>query len=114
MVMKDVSNGSPIGCACVLPIDEPNGVPLRRGMAIEHDLDSPFAEAVRRAGSQSAFGRLINKTQSTVRGWLVEGKDLPAEHVLVVEAATGVSRHDLRPDIYPRELDAAPLEGLRA
>lgn len=29
------------------------------------------------------------------------GKRLPAEHVLAVEAATGVSRHLLRPDIYP-------------
>jgi DNA-binding transcriptional regulator YdaS (Cro superfamily) len=32
-----------------------------------------------------------------------KGRRLPAEHVLAVEAATGVSRHDLRPDIYPRE-----------
>ena len=28
---------------------------------------------------------------------------MPAEYVLRTEAATGVSRHDLRPDIYPRE-----------
>ncbi|KNH02633.1 hypothetical protein J121_417 [Qipengyuania citrea LAMA 915] len=31
------------------------------------------------------------------------GKRLPAEYVLRVEAATDISRHDLRPDIYPRE-----------
>lgn len=28
---------------------------------------------------------------------------MPAEYVRIAEAATGVSRHDLRPDIYPRE-----------
>lgn len=28
---------------------------------------------------------------------------IPAERVLALEAATGISRHDLRPDLYPRE-----------
>lgn len=28
---------------------------------------------------------------------------VPAEHVLKVEDATGVSRHDIRPDLYPRD-----------
>lgn len=32
---------------------------------------------------------------------------VPAERVLHVERVTGVSRHDLRPDIYPREAPAA-------
>lgn len=46
---------------------------------------------------------------------LAEGRPLAPEHVLTVEAATGVSRHDLRPDIYPRD-PVAPgaVEGLRA
>ena len=35
-------------------------------------------------------------------------KRVPAEYVLRIEAATGVSRHDLRPDIYPREVPHAP------
>lgn len=77
-------------------------------MAIEHETDSALAKAVRAAGSQSAFGRLIDKRQSVVHDWLREEKQLPAEHVLAVEAATGVSRHDLRPDIYPREDTPAP------
>lgn len=68
-------------------------------MAIEHDLDSELAKAVREAGSQSAFGRLIGRRQSTVREWLKSGK-VPGEAVLAVEAATGISRHRLRPDVY--------------
>jgi len=69
-------------------------------MAIEHELGSALAEAVRTAGSQSAFGRLVGKRQSTVREWLMAGR-LPAEHVLAAEAATGIPKERLRPDIYP-------------
>lgn len=72
-------------------------------MALEHDLDSPFAEAIRAVGSQSAFGRLLGKTQSTVRDRLASGKPLWASDVLTVEEATGISRHRLRPDVYGPE-----------
>lgn len=34
-------------------------------------------------------------------------KRCPHHHVLAVEAASGVSRHDLRPDLYPRDEAAA-------
>lgn len=60
--------------------------------------------AVERAGSQSEFARICGVGQPAVWKWLDSGKRLPAEHVLKIEAATGVSRHDLRPDIYPRGL----------
>ncbi|WP_156680049.1 transcriptional regulator [Sphingomonas profundi] len=64
-------------------------------------------EALRRAaelaGGQSALARICEKAQPTVWKWLQSSKRLPAEHVLPVEAATGVSRHLLRPDIYPLE-----------
>lgn len=72
-------------------------------MALEHESNTALAKAVRCVGNQSAFGRLLNKRQSVVSGWLKAGRPLPAEFVLRVEAATGVSRHDLRPDLYPRE-----------
>jgi DNA-binding transcriptional regulator YdaS (Cro superfamily) len=80
-------------------------------MALQDDIDSPFAFAVRKVGSQVAFGRLIGKSQSVVNDWLRLGHPLPAEHVLAVEAATGISRHDLRPDIYPREPAPRPAGG---
>ncbi|WP_168069817.1 transcriptional regulator [Sphingomonas kaistensis] len=59
--------------------------------------------AVDKAGGQSAFARLHGVSQPTVWAWLNNGKALPAEFVLRTEAETGISRHDLRPDIYPRE-----------
>lgn len=81
-------------------------------MALEHDIDSALAAAVRAAGSQSSFARLIGCPQPTLHGWLKNRADLPAEFVLKAEAETGISRHDLRPDLYPRESDdhAAPVD----
>ena len=73
---------------------------------------SPFQAlqlAVDLAGGQSAMGRICKKAQPTVWKWLQTSKRLPPEHVLAVEAETGVSRHILRPDIYPLSL---PTEGI--
>lgn len=77
-------------------------------MAIHDDQDSALAKAIRAAGSQTAFGELIGKRQSVVSGWLIRQTPLPAEFVLTIEAATGISRHELRPDIYPLEPASAP------
>jgi DNA-binding transcriptional regulator YdaS (Cro superfamily) len=70
---------------------------------------TPF-EALQRAvgalGSQTALADLCGVSQTAVWKWLQSSKRLPAEHVLKVEAATDISRHYLRPDIYPLELPA--------
>lgn len=71
---------------------------------------TPFAAlelALDRAGSQSQLARICGVSQPSVWKWLQSSKRLPAEYVLRVEAATGVSRHDLRPDIYPVDLPPA-------
>lgn len=73
--------------------------------------ESPQAalrEAVKRIGSQSATGRLLGVSQAAVWEWLRKDKVIPAEHVLAVEAETSISRHDLRPDVYPHEMPPAP------
>jgi len=67
-----------------------------------------LCEAVEKAGSQSALARICAVSQTTVWKWLQSSKRVPAEYVLRIEAATGVSRHHLRPDIYPVELPGAP------
>jgi DNA-binding transcriptional regulator YdaS (Cro superfamily) len=72
-------------------------------MGIEASIESPLALAVRKIGSQSAFARLIGRGQATVHDWLRDGKPLPGEYVLAIERETGISRHDLRPDLYPLE-----------
>ncbi len=78
-------------------------------MGIENDLESTLSAAVRAIGSQSAFGRLIGRSQTWVFNALRDNKPLPAENVAAVERETGISRHDLRPDLYPRE--APPTDG---
>lgn len=77
-------------------------------MGIEASLETPLAESVRRVGSQSAFARLVGKSQSSVHALMRDGKPLWAEAVLKIEAATGVSKHRLRPDIYGPEPTDAP------
>ena len=63
--------------------------------------------AVERAGSQSALARVCGVSQTSVWKWLQSSKRIPAEYVLRVEEVTGVSRHALRPDIYPVDLPPA-------
>ncbi|NOW46204.1 DNA-binding transcriptional regulator YdaS (Cro superfamily) [Novosphingobium sp. SG751A] len=62
--------------------------------------------AVERAGGQSALARICGVGQPAVWKWLQSSKRVPDIHVFAIEAATGVSRHSLRPDLYP--LDIAP------
>ena len=64
-------------------------------------------KAVALAGSQAELARRIGVKQAHVWNWLNRDAKVPADRVLAIEAATGVSRHDLRPDIYPREEAAA-------
>ena len=73
---------------------------------------TPFAalqDAVDQAGSQSALARVCGVSQTAVWKWLQSSKRLPAEHCIAVERETGVSKHLLRPDIYPAELSSDPL-----
>lgn len=62
--------------------------------------------AIEKAGGQTALARKIGKTQGHICKWL-ERKKVPANMAIPIEQATGVSRHDLRPDIYPKEQVAA-------
>lgn len=57
--------------------------------------------------SQSEMARALGVTQPTIWHWLNKSRRVPAEYVLKVEEKTGVSRHDLRPDLYPREATPA-------
>lgn len=58
-------------------------------------------------GGQSALARALKlKSQGTISGWLAAGR-VPAERVLAVEGVSGVSRHRLRPDLYPVDQSAA-------
>lgn len=55
--------------------------------------------AIKEAGSAAELARRLGVVPMTVSQWKKRGQ-VPAERCLDVEAATGVSRHDLRPDVF--------------
>lgn len=61
---------------------------------------TPLQKAIDAVGSQAALAAKIGKTQQAVSHWLKKDGRVPAELVLAVETASGVSRHELRPDIF--------------
>lgn len=66
-------------------------------------MDEALSRAVEIAGGQTALAAKIGVKQAHVWNWLNKTKGVPPQYVLPIERETGVSRHDLRPDIYPRE-----------
>ena len=67
--------------------------------------DSGLEEAVRAVGGVSELARQLGISQPSVSNW----NRVPAERVLIVEAATGVDRKILRPDLYGQpEQDRQP------
>lgn len=68
-----------------------------------------FRIAVGRLGGQTPMAPVLKLSQQAVSKRLKNNIPLQSQdEVFAVEAATGVSRHDLRPDLYPREEDTSP------
>lgn len=59
--------------------------------------DAGLQQAIRAVGGISALARALGVAQPSISGW----SRVPAERVVAVEAATGVTRDILRPDLYP-------------
>lgn len=62
-------------------------------------------KAIRVVGGQTELAKRLGKRQGHVWAWLNRDKKVPAEMVLPIERATAgeVTRHELRPDLYPRD-----------
>jgi TorA maturation chaperone TorD/DNA-binding transcriptional regulator YdaS (Cro superfamily) len=58
--------------------------------------DLGLARAIEKAGGVAELARKIGIAQPSVSNW----NRVPAQRVIAVEAATGVSRRQLRPDLY--------------
>lgn len=67
---------------------------------------APHKQALQRAiekagGTQVSLAKALNVKQQTVAWWLSEGsKGVAPEYCIRIETITGVSRHDLRPDVF--------------
>jgi DNA-binding transcriptional regulator YdaS (Cro superfamily) len=67
---------------------------------------SPIKRACAVLGGQSALARALDCTPQAVQKMCSTGR-VPAERVLDIERASGISRRELRPDLYPAEQAAA-------
>ena len=74
--------------------------------------DPGLDEAIRVAGGVSELARRLGISQPSVSNW----NRIPAERVLDVEAATGIERMVLRPDLYsaPGGGDISEIDSARA
>lgn len=73
-------------------------------MAMPHDPFQALVRAVEIAGGQSAFARIVGCTPGNINQLIRKASPLSGKYVLKAEAGTGISRHDLRPDLYPLEI----------
>lgn len=69
-------------------------------------MNTPIEKAVQVAGSQSALARTLGVTPQAVQQW-VDANRIPAHRCLAIENATGISRYDLRPDVFGAQPKAA-------
>ncbi|KQO95663.1 chaperone [Methylobacterium sp. Leaf92] len=75
--------------------------------------DVALSRAIKEAGGPKALGDAIGISSQAISQWT----ECPPRRVLAVEAASGVPRHELRPDLYPppgARIIAQPLNGAAA
>ncbi|MFE8049278.1 transcriptional regulator [Brenneria goodwinii] len=70
-----------------------------------------LTKAIERAGTASNLASMLGIKPMSVSRWKTRYKGVvPAERVLAIYNATGVTPHELRPDLYPNPTDGLPKE----
>ena len=63
-------------------------------------MDDPGLErALAAAGNRAELARRLGLSRQAIAKW----RRIPADQIIAVEAATGIPRETLRPDLYRRE-----------
>lgn len=65
-------------------------------------------KAIQKSGSSSALGFALGVTKMAVSFWRKNG--VPSSRVIKIYDATGVTPHELRPDLYPNPTDGLPKQ----
>lgn len=60
---------------------------------------TPIEKAIAACGNQEELGRRIGQSQQVISYWKKKGI-VPAELTPAIEAATGIPRAELRPDLF--------------
>ena len=66
-------------------------------------MTAAIIEAVDHMGSQPAMAKLLGVHPSFISQLVTGRRKLPYAYCLIVEKATGISKHRLRPDVYGPE-----------
>lgn len=67
--------------------------------------------AIRAIGSANKLALALGVSGMAISQWKKNNGTIPASRVLPVYYATGVTPHELRPDIYPNLSDGLPQRG---
>ncbi|MDK9607079.1 transcriptional regulator [Lelliottia wanjuensis] len=66
-----------------------------------------LAKAIRAVGTAKHLAEKLGLSENAISQWKNKYKGIiPPDRVLEVYAVTGVTPHELRPDIYPNSTDA--------
>lgn len=65
---------------------------------------TPLDRAINACGGVSNLAAAIGRKQNVVSNWRLRGQ-VPAEACIDVEKASGVSRYELRPDVFGERAD---------
>lgn len=58
-------------------------------------------QLIAKAGGATVLSALLGLERSSVSKWGARGR-IPAERVPAIEQATGIPRHEIRPDLWPQ------------
>lgn len=68
-------------------------------------------KAIAKAGSASALARGLGVSPMTISLWRTRSSGVvPVDRVMAIFDLTGVTPHELRPDIYPNPTDGLPRQ----
>ncbi|MCS3807837.1 helix-turn-helix domain-containing protein [Xanthomonas sp. 4461] len=75
------------------------------------DSQTPLQKAIVAAGSQQNLANQLGIRSASISEWKSRGR-IPVERVRLIESVTGISKHELRPDIFgPNPAPAACEQG---
>ncbi len=68
-------------------------------------------KAIDNAGSATELAKKLGVSSMAISHWKKRYKGVvPQSHVIAIYEATGVTPHELRPDLYPNPEDALPRQ----
>lgn len=69
-------------------------------------MTNPVQQMIDAVGGVAAMARAADVRHTSVIGWRERGS-IPPDRVLLIEKATGLPRHRMRPDLWPEPAEAS-------